>query len=265
MILTAIHRISTKRRPDEGNEQMAQQVDVNGVLTWYDEEGSGPPVVLLHGGLTDSRDFQGNLEALARHHHVYLPERRGHGHTPDVAGPLTIESMGRDTAAFLTDVVGEPAHLVGYSAGAKVALHVAVHHPGLVRRLVVISGAFHPDGMTIKPEAGGTPPAPLLEAYAEVSPDGAAHFPEVLAKVAEAANQPFGINEAALGRLECPTMVIAGDRDIVSIEHTTTMYRALQDARLAVVPNASHLLLHEHPGQVTALVQDFLDEAPHNH
>jgi pimeloyl-ACP methyl ester carboxylesterase len=60
-------------------------------------------------------------------------------------------------------------------------------------------------------------------------------------------------------------MVIVGDRDIVSIEHTTTMFQALKEARLAVVPNASHLLLHEHPGQVTTLVQEFLDEAHYNH
>jgi hypothetical protein len=56
--------------------------------------------------------------------------------------------------------------------------------------------------MTTKPEAGGIPLAPLLKAYAEVPPDGAAHFPEVLAKVAEAANQPFGIDEDALSRVE---------------------------------------------------------------
>lgn len=85
--------------------------------------------------------------------------------------------MARDTIAFVERIVGGPARLVGYSAGAIVALHVAVQRPDLVQRLVLISGAFHPDGMLVKPVFDGPPPAPLLSAYAAVSPDGAEHFP----------------------------------------------------------------------------------------
>ena len=103
---------------------MASYVELNGVRTWYHEHGDGDPVVLLHGGLTDSRDFDGNLSALSSRFRVYAPERRGHGHTPDVEGPLSIEAMAGDTIAFLERVVGCPARLVGYSAGAIVALQV---------------------------------------------------------------------------------------------------------------------------------------------
>ncbi len=156
---------------------MAGYTDLDGVSTWYDQRGDGDPVVLLHGGLTDSRDFAGNLDVLAERFDLYLPQRRGHGHTPDVDGPLTIEVMAADTLAFLRQVVGGPASLVGYSAGAMVALHVAVNHPQLVARLVLVSGAFHPDGMLVKPSAEGSPPPPLLQAYAEVSPDGASMRP----------------------------------------------------------------------------------------
>jgi pimeloyl-ACP methyl ester carboxylesterase len=57
--------------------------------------------VLLHGGLVDARFFAPNLAALAEHFHVYTPERRGHGHTPDVEGPITYQLMTDDTTAFL--------------------------------------------------------------------------------------------------------------------------------------------------------------------
>src|SRR5262245_48279237 len=86
-------------------QRMANYVNANGVRTWYDDRGTGDPVVLLHGGLTDSRDFGGNLDALAGAFRLLLPERRGHGHTPDVAGPITIELMAQDTAAFVDEVV----------------------------------------------------------------------------------------------------------------------------------------------------------------
>ena len=222
------------------------------------EDGDGDPVVLLHGGLTDSRDFAGNLDGLSSRFRLFRPERRAHGHTPDVDGPLTIEVMADDTAAFLRQVVGGSAHLVGYSAGAMVALSVAVRHPDLVRRLVLVSGAFHPDGMLVKPTSGGTPPTLLLEAYAEVSPDGAEHFPQVIAKVAAAAQQPFGLDRQILSTLACPTLVVVADDDIVSLPHTVELYQALPDAALAVIPHTSDLLLHEHPVELVALVGDFL-------
>src|SRR5262249_24811045 len=105
---------------------MEHRIEINGVNIWYDTRGTGETVVLLHGGLTDSRDFTGNLDVLASRFHCLFPERRGHGHTADVDGPLTADIMAEDTIAFLQRVVGRPVPLVGYSAGAMVALWTAV-------------------------------------------------------------------------------------------------------------------------------------------
>ena len=83
---------------------------------------------------------------LAERFHVYTPERRGHGHTPDVDGPITYQLMADDTIAFLDAVVGGPADLVGHSDGAFVAMLVAMQRPDLVNRLVMISGGFDKSG-----------------------------------------------------------------------------------------------------------------------
>lgn len=237
---------------------MAEQVEVNGVPQWYDERGEGEPLVLLHGGLTDSRDFAGNLDTLASRLRLLLPERRGHGHTADVAGPITLEVMAQDTIAFLDKLVGGPVRLVGYSAGATVALRVAVGRPDLVDRLVLISGAFHRDGTILRPTADAEPPPQLVAAYAEVSPDGADHLPVVIAKIAQSVAQEPGLTVADLGAVACPTLVMVGDDDIVTLEHTLALYRGLRNAQLAIVPAASHLLLLEKPELCTRLVTDFL-------
>jgi pimeloyl-ACP methyl ester carboxylesterase len=241
---------------------MAAHVEVNGVPMWYDERGNGDPLVLLHGGLSDSRDFTGNLDTLAGRFRLLLPERRGHGHTADVAGPITVEVMARDTIAFLDELVGGPAHLVGYSVGATVALRVAVDRPDLVDKLVLISGAFHRDGTILRPTADAAPPPQLVAAYAEVSPDGADHFPVVIAKIAQSVAQAPGMTAADLGAVVCPTLVMVGDDDNVTLEHTLALYRGLRNAQLAIVPAASHLLLLEKPGLCTRLVSDFLTADP---
>jgi pimeloyl-ACP methyl ester carboxylesterase len=125
---------------------MGRYVQLGEVRTWYEEDSSGPPLVLLHPGGADSRAFEGIIPGLVDRFRVFRPDRRGHGRTPDVAGPITYEQMAKDTIAFLEQVVGGPAYLVGHSDGAPVALLVALRRPDLVRRLVFASGVFHHDG-----------------------------------------------------------------------------------------------------------------------
>jgi pimeloyl-ACP methyl ester carboxylesterase len=116
--------------------------------------------------------------------------------------------------------------------------------------------------MIMRPTDDATPPEPLVAAYAEVSPDGVGHFPVVIAKLARAVADEPGLQPRELDAVTCPALVMAADDDIVTLEHTLALYRNLRDARLAVVPGTSHLLLHEKPELCTDLVTDFLTADP---
>jgi pimeloyl-ACP methyl ester carboxylesterase len=166
--------------------------------------------------------------------------------------------MAQDTIAFLETVVGGPARLVGYSAGGTVALWVAMRRPDLVERLVLISTGYDPDGLIFKPDAGGEMPAEIVDAYAEVSPDGRDHFPVVVGKIADAVATGPAPDPDDLRAVTARTLVLAGDDDLVTLDHTVSLYRALPTAELAVLPNASHLLLMEHTDAVRGLVRTFL-------
>jgi pimeloyl-ACP methyl ester carboxylesterase len=240
---------------------MAEYANVNGVRTWYAERGQGEPLVLLHGGFSDARDFAGNLDGLAARFRVFSPERRGHGHTPDVDGPITLDLMAEDLIAFLGKVVDEPAHIAGYSVGGTVALLVALRRPDLVCRLVLISAVFHSTGWIVTPSKGGEWPEQVVAAYAEVSPDGRDHFQVVVGKIVKAAEaQPLSLTEADMAGIDARTLVMTGDGDIVHLEHTLALYRALRESELAVVPGTSHVLLHEKPELCARLVEAFLTE-----
>ena len=95
---------------------MAGYVELGEVRTWYDEKGGGEPLVLMHPGGADPRAWAPNIDALAARFHVFTPERRGHGRTPDVEGPISYELMAQDTIAFLEGVV---AGRRTWSAGAR--------------------------------------------------------------------------------------------------------------------------------------------------
>ena len=238
-------------------------IDVRGLPTWYAEYGDGDPLVYLHGGFSSSREFARVREAYAERFHVFTPDRRGHGHTPDVPGPFSYERYAEDAVAFLDEVVGGPAHLVGYSDGAITALLVGLSRPDLVRRMVLISGQFHQNGLIPAffhgPDAVAELQAsPLGAWYAEESPDGAEHFPVVAAKIIESALTGPTLAAEQLAGVPARTLVVSGDDDAITLEHTIEMYRSLPEAELAVVPGTSHVLVMEKPELVTQLVLDFL-------
>ena len=169
---------------------MGDYVELEGVRTWYDDQGVGSPLVLLHGGLKTNESWFAQMPVLSSEWHVYAPERRAHGRTPDVDGPISFDDMATDTIRFLESVVGEPAALVGWSHGGIVGLLVAIARPDLVSKLVVIGTSFDTKGMVFDVDdmvAGMSHDSfemtMMRETYSAVSPDGADHWPTVFQKI----------------------------------------------------------------------------------
>ena len=233
------------------------------VAMWYDERGHGDPCVLLHpgGAGVDSRAMDPTLAALAEVLHVYTPEQRGHGRTPDVAGPASYELMAGDTIAFIETVIGRPVHLAGCSDGAVVALMVALRRPDLVRRLVLAAGVFHRGGWA-EGVLDGEPPDFLERSYGELSPDGIGHYGVIVAKLAAMHAREPALTPADLRAVPCRTLVMVADDDEVRLEHAIEAYRSLPDAELAVVPGTSHGLLVEKPELCNLLITEFLTKEP---
>ena len=241
----------------------AGYVQIGGLRTWHEVGGAGPTVLLLHGGFTGAVSFSAQAPALvAARFRVHVPERRGHAHTPDVPGPISYDVMAQDTIAYLEQEVSGPAHLVGWSDGAVVGLLVALRRPDLVARLVLIGQYYNSSGKVpdspllaqlSAPEAIGF----LRREYDAVSPDGPDHFDVVHAKmIAMLASEPE-LDPATFSAFGGETLVVQGDRDEVTVEHSLAVARALGNGRLAVLPG-THGLPFEQPGPVNALLASFL-------
>lgn len=238
-------------------------VDLDGVRTYHEVTGDGEPLVLLHGGVCTVETFHGLAAELAPSYRVHLPERRGHGRTPDVPGPLTYEVMAADTVAYLTHLGTGPVHLCGWSDGAVVGLLAALARPDLVRSLVFVGSALDESGLPGPMRAmldhispGDLPPF-LRDQYAAVSPDGPEHFDVVCERLFEAWRAMPYADLTALGALTMPVLVVAGDHDGVTVAHCEEIRRALPDGHLAVLPG-DHGLPMEKPALLAAVVRDFL-------
>jgi pimeloyl-ACP methyl ester carboxylesterase len=237
-------------------------VDANGVHTYYDERGSGDPLLLLHGGLVDGDTFGQQTPAFAERFRVIVPDRRGHGRTADVEGPISYDVMADDTIAFMDTLGTGPAHLVGWSDGGNVGLLVAIKRPDLVRKLVAIGSNFSADGLTreaaesFKPDSP-TSVVPIMHETWKVNAVDPDRFEAVLAKMQHCWFD-YAIPTADLARITAPTLVMVGDDDITRFEHMIELYDTIPDAQLAVIPGASHVVPLEKPDLVNQLVLEFL-------
>ena len=244
-------------------------IELSDGRVWYDEAGSGEPVVLLHGGAVDSRFFDAMLPGLVQRFRVIRTDLWGHGRTADRPGPFSLDSFAADVAELIERVAGGAADVVGHSIGANVALALAMSRPDLVRRTVQISGGFNVEADVAA--VGERPPidemvastvAFLGASYGEVSPDGQAHFAVVVRKDFELSSREPALRTEDLREVRIRTLVMAADDDITPLEHMLDMYRALPDAELAIVPGTSHFLLQEKPELCNSVIIDFLANEP---
>jgi pimeloyl-ACP methyl ester carboxylesterase len=247
---------------------MGDYVDAAGLPTYYEEQGAGPPAVLLHGGLATVGSWRMQVPALAEHYRVYVPERRGHGRTPDVEGPLTYAAMTADTIAFLAALGIADARLIGWSDGAAVAALVAMARPDLVHKLVLIGQYLQLEGERSESRAMLDSMATNRETrdmfaamHTGLSPDGPEHFPVFYDKIIRMWRVEPDIPLADLARIDAPTLILQGDDDTVRVEHSALLARTIPHTQLAVLPGTSHACPIEKPDLVNRLILDFLADS----
>jgi pimeloyl-ACP methyl ester carboxylesterase len=240
---------------------MGERVEINGHPTWVEQRGdTGDTIVLLHGGMSNSDTLLDVLGApLAHGHRLVAFDRRGHGYTADTDAPFHYDAMATEAIGVLEDVVGGPAHLVGWSDGGIVGLLVALDRPDLVDRLVLIGVNFHHDGvLPLEMDPSSPLAATMVQSYAERSPDGADHFDDVFGKFLAMATTEPTLTVDDLRRVVAPTLVMVGDDDLIALDHTCALYEALPAGQLCIVPRASHGLPLEQPDETARIVLGFL-------
>jgi pimeloyl-ACP methyl ester carboxylesterase len=242
---------------------MGEYVELDGVKTWYEADGAGDSLVLLHGGLSDGTAWGLQMPAMTENHRVFVPDRRGHGRSPDTDSPLHYEDMAKETIAFLEQIVGGPAHLVGWSDGGIIALIVSLSRPDLVRRQVLIGANFHRDGLLESFDTGDDPDAeivaPIKMLYEAAALDPS-HWPEFYAKSVRMFREEPTLSLDDVRRVTTPTLVLVADDDCIEHAHTVAMFEAIPGAQLAIVPGTSHMLQLEKPALVNQLILDYLAE-----
>ncbi len=216
-------------------------------------EGAGPDVVLLHGG-GDGADGMAALQTrLATTHRVTAPEQRGHGRTPD-PGSMSFAEMADDTIRLLDTLGISGADVVGWSDGGILALLIARERPDLVRRVVAIGASLAMD----------SEPAPLspddIDWIRTVDPT-TVEMPiavETRRRLLAMWLEGPALSLDDLADVAPPVLVVAADRDMITLDHTVAMCRGLPAAQLAILPGSRHDVPRTDPDLVATVIERFL-------
>ncbi len=239
---------------------------------WYDETGDGPPVVLLHEGVVDSRVWAPVVPLLTGAHRVVRYDQRGFGRSPLPDGPYSLV----DDLVSVLDAAGiDRAALVGCSRGGGIALTAAVERPERVSALILAGSALpgHPLDVGWSPEQiarwEAADAAQDFEAMAELdmeawAPMGAdAELRAMFVENAVGSNsEETTTDEAVAERLRdisAPTLVITASRDVPAINDLGALLaREIPGARQAVIEEADHMIPWRTPEELSHLILDFL-------
>jgi len=248
--------------PPKPEPSKSGRIEANGVNYYYEIHGEGEPLLLLHGGLGSIDMFGPVLPALAQTRQVIGVDLHGHGRTPLSGRPIDLLDIGDDLAVVLDELEYDSVDVMGYSFGGGAALRLAIQHPEVVRRLVIVSAGYAREGYfpelipmqeavssAMADQMKGTP---MYESYEAIAPNPD-EFPDLLDAMGAFMRKPYDWTEE-VKTLEMPVMLVYGDSDMLQLEHVVKFYKllggGLKDAgwqrehmsqnRLAILPDLTH-------------------------
>lgn len=216
--------------------------EVNGIKMYYEIHGQGMPIVLIHGGgSTIESTFGRVISLLARNRKVIAVELQAHGRTSDRKGDESFEQDADDVAALLKNLNIDKADLFGFSNGGTTAMQIAIRHPEIVRKAVLASALCKRNGIPdefwnfMKQAKLENMPEQLKEAYLKVAPD-AAGLQTMHDKDAKRMVNFRDIPDEQISSIKVPTLIIIGDKDVITPEHAIEMQKKIANSELAVIP-----------------------------
>jgi pimeloyl-ACP methyl ester carboxylesterase len=240
--------------PYGNNDAAGKFYDIRGIKIYAEIYGAGPPLLLLHGNGGDISAFSGNIPYFAQHYRVIAMDSRDQGRSTDNGTKLTFEEMADDSAALLDVLHIKSADVLGWSDGGIVALLMAIRHPDKVLKLAASGANLWPG-----PDAFGP------DEWQEMTSDYEARRNEVRTTDDEKDRwklflldyeEPH-ISLRALHTIRCACLIIGGDRDLITVAHTTLISQNIPKAQLWIVPNAHHDVLVNHRDQFNQNVDQF--------
>lgn len=217
-------------------------IEVNGVQLFYEKQGKGPSIILLHGNMLTNKMFKGLVRLLIPHYTVYTIDSRDHGRSSRGKG-LTYELMMEDVAAFITQLKLNKPIVYGYSDGGNIGMLLAACYPELLSKLIISSGNMNPQGLKQRWRE-------LFKVMYLITRNS---------KINLMLEQP-NIQVTQLKKIKVPVLILAGSRDIIKQEQTRCMAVHIPRSQLRILEGEGHMSYAFNGNKLYKLIVPFLKQ-----
>jgi len=219
------------------NGKVGKYYDIRGFKMYCEVYGSGQPLLIIHGNSGSIRDFTYQIPYFSKNYKVIIADSRAQGNSADPGDSLTYEMMADDYAALLDVMKIDSAYVIGWSDGGINAVLLTLRHPEKVKKMAITGTNIIPD-TTAVPQEIWNMVKPVLFAL-KIKKDKTPVEKNSLKLYRLLAEQPH-IPVSDLHNIQCPTLVIGGDHDVIKIEHTLLIQKNIPKSYLWILPNSGH-------------------------
>lgn len=254
-LFTLAKQVSGQSNVHYGDNKVAgKYYTVRGIKMYTEQYGNGKPLLLVHGNGGSISSMASIIPYFSKKYRVIATDSRAHGKSTDTGDSLSFEMMADDEAALLDEMHIDSAYVIGWSDGGIVALALAMRHPGKVIKLASTGANLWPDSTALLPSEWKEEKKYYDSRHAK---------PFTTAKEKNDWKiflldwlQP-NIPLPALQAIRCPSLIISGDHDVITLEHTVKIYQNIPHAYLWVLPGSGHGTLIEHTDEFNKKVDGF--------
>ncbi len=226
----------------------------DGVKLYYEVYGQGAPMLVIHGNGGSILDMRRQIEFFRKRYRVIAMDSRDQGRSSDSPDKLTYEKMADDLAALLDHLKTGPVYVIGWSDGGIEALLLAIRHPEKVKKLAAMAANLNPSDKALRPEALEF----IRSSVKAISPEQlATRQGKREAKVTEMMLSEPNISLDELASITAPTLILAGDHDVIDAHHTVDIFQSIPNAQLAIFPNATHTIPYDDPARFNGTIERF--------
>jgi pimeloyl-ACP methyl ester carboxylesterase len=220
------------------NKEAGKYYNIRGIKMYCEVYGAGEPLLIIHGNGGSINNFAKQIPYFARRYKVIIADSRAQGKTADNNNDsLSYEMMADDYAALLTALHVDSANVIGWSDGGINGLLLAIRHPEKVKKLAITGANLQPDTSAVEPAVVSliTPDWEELQKSKDASV-----ATRTRRKLFRLLVQEPHISISALHTIQSPTLVMAGDHDVIRVKHTVDIFENIPNAYLWIFPNSGH-------------------------
>ena len=235
--------------------EFSKFIEANGINIHYEEQGKGDTILLLHGNLESLKSFNKQTPELSKSFFVIAMDSRGQGYSTEDGKRVTYELMAEDVNLFLEKLKFKNINILGWSDGGNIGLILAMKHPDKVKRLAVMGANLYNDRTSVEEKINKI----VTKDRDELIKENRLENKFRIGMIDLLLNEPK-INPDDLKEIKCPTLVMAGSKDVIKEGHTKLIASKISKSKLVIFDKGTHYEPIENPERFNKMVIEFFKD-----